>query len=124
MPRLLAYLLHSPNPFFPYPTLLLPWVPRTTLAVLLAITRMLDLHLLLSALTHDIRNIGAVAELFDISRYYGQPLFNNSQDIAIEAWSSAPANTTPADFVKAFQLSEYFFGKLFNPTFKQRAIIY
>ncbi|KAF9525590.1 hypothetical protein CPB83DRAFT_859261 [Crepidotus variabilis] len=58
-------------------------------------------------------NIGAVAELFDISCFYGQKLFDESQDIAIQAWKYAPSGMTPAEFVKQAHVSQWVFGQHF-----------
>ncbi|KAF8888600.1 putative malate dehydrogenase [Infundibulicybe gibba] len=44
-------------------------------------------------------NIGAVAELFDISCLYNAPAFGNIQDIAYDIWRVSPPAVTPEEVI-------------------------
>jgi len=50
-------------------------------------------------------NVGAVAELFDISCFYNTPLFPAIPDIAISAWKAAPPALSAQALISALQLS-------------------
>jgi hypothetical protein len=52
-----------------------------------------------SALPRYHSNIGAVAELFDISCYYHDPLFTNIQDLAYAVWELALSSVTPQEVI-------------------------
>ncbi|TFK49042.1 hypothetical protein OE88DRAFT_1809918 [Heliocybe sulcata] len=47
-------------------------------------------------------NVGAVAELFDISCLYNTPLFNTIPNITYAAWDITPEAVTPLDLISAF----------------------
>lgn len=51
----------------------------------------------MSPLYHS--NVGAVAELFDISCFYNTPLFTNVQDLAYAVWKLALAAVTPQEVI-------------------------
>jgi len=48
-------------------------------------------------------NIGALAELFDVSCLYNTPIFPVLQDVAILAWEEAPSSVTPAVVISLLQ---------------------
>jgi len=48
-------------------------------------------------------NVGAVAELFDISCLYGTPSFDTIQDEALAAWQEAPEGFSTSDLISALQ---------------------
>jgi hypothetical protein len=48
-------------------------------------------------------NIGAFAELLDISCIYGTPVFSGVQDILFDIWDSAPPKITVAEVVNTLQ---------------------
>ena len=52
---------------------------------------------------HKTRNVGALAELFDISCLGKTPLFDTIPDIAIAAWNAAPPSITAADVISKLQ---------------------
>ena len=52
---------------------------------------------------HEPRNVGALAELFDISCLGKTPLFNAMPDIAIAAWNAAPPTITAAQLISKLQ---------------------
>jgi hypothetical protein len=52
-------------------------------------------------LTANYRNVGAVAELFDISCFYNTSFFDKVSDDAITLWSSAPSSLTISEMIKA-----------------------
>jgi hypothetical protein len=49
------------------------------------------------------RNVGALAELFDISCFGNTPLFDKIPDIAIDAWNAAPPTITAAELISSLQ---------------------
>ncbi|KAF9010093.1 hypothetical protein BDQ17DRAFT_1347534 [Cyathus striatus] len=48
-------------------------------------------------------NIGAFAELIDISCIYGTPVFSGVQDILYDVWNAAPREITTAEIVNTLQ---------------------
>lgn len=52
---------------------------------------------------NSFRNVGAVAELFDISCLYGTGIFDDLQDIAIDIWEAVPASVTPQEVIALLQ---------------------
>jgi len=53
--------------------------------------------------TSTYTNVGALAELFDISCLYNTPLFDAMPDIAIAAWKATPASITAANLISSYQ---------------------
>jgi len=51
-------------------------------------------------------NIGAVAELFDISCLFNTPAFATVQDLAYDIWRIAPAAVTPEAIIAALHYAE------------------
>ncbi|EPQ52252.1 hypothetical protein GLOTRDRAFT_25926, partial [Gloeophyllum trabeum ATCC 11539] len=47
-------------------------------------------------------NVGAVADLFDISCLYNTPLFNTIPNITFAAWNITPASVIPLELISAF----------------------
>jgi hypothetical protein len=47
-------------------------------------------------------NVGAVAELFDISCLYGTPYFDSIGELAIMAWQAAPPTITVQEIIASF----------------------
>lgn len=58
-----------------------------------------DIHGAVTDSEHQNSNIGAVAELFDISCLYGTPAFDTVQDEVSSVWNSAPASSSALDVI-------------------------
>ncbi|GAV99777.1 putative malate dehydrogenase [Lentinula edodes] len=61
-------------------------------------------------------NVGALAELFDISCLYGQPDFDDITSVVSLFWNAAPATVTPSEIIAfgeeydlSFVLGEHYF---------------
>ncbi|KII84270.1 hypothetical protein PLICRDRAFT_57673 [Plicaturopsis crispa FD-325 SS-3] len=52
--------------------------------------------------TSTYTNVGAVAELFDVSCLYGKSAYTSVQTAAWDAWSAAPADVTAQDVIAFF----------------------